>query len=110
MEITPLKTTQIRCLSDLEFFLDAWRILADGEPMHSPEWLLVWWKFYSGQGDELSVLLFHEPEGLLVGLAPLYIQTMGKRRNVCLLGSGEASTNHTTWLTAAGWEDRISRA
>jgi len=94
----------------LESYVDAWRALADGTPMRSPEWFLVWWKVYAEPDDELSVLLFHEPGGILVGLSPLYIRGAGKRRTVCLLGSGEASTNHTTWLAAAGWEGRVSNA
>jgi CelD/BcsL family acetyltransferase involved in cellulose biosynthesis len=110
VEITPLKTTRVLCLSDLEDHLDAWRVLAGGTPMQSPEWFLAWWQFYAGPDDELSVLLFHEPGGTLVGLAPLYIRIAGKRRTVCLLGSGDASSNHTTWLAAAGWENHVSRA
>jgi len=110
VDTTLLQTTRIHSISDLEDYLDAWRVLADGTPMQSPEWYLVWWKFYAGPDDELSVLLFHEPGGMLVGLAPLYIQIAGKRRTVCLLGSGEVSTNHTTWLAAAGWENRVSTA
>ena len=107
---TPLQTTRIRCPSDLEDSLGAWRALADGVPMRSPEWFLVWWKFYAEPDDELCVLLFHEPGGTLVGLSPLYIQVVGKRRTVCLLGSGDASTNHTTWLAATGWENQVSTA
>jgi CelD/BcsL family acetyltransferase involved in cellulose biosynthesis len=110
VDSTSLQTTQVRCLSDLDDYLDAWRALADGAPMRSPEWFLAWWKFYAEPDDVLSVLLFHEPGGLLVGLAPLYIQVAGNRRSVCLLGSGDASTNHTTWLAAAGWENRVSNA
>jgi CelD/BcsL family acetyltransferase involved in cellulose biosynthesis len=53
-------------------------------------------------------LLFFEPGGSLVGLAPLYIASAGKQKTVRLLGSGDASTNHTTWLAAAGWENRIA--
>ncbi|MFA7402536.1 MAG: GNAT family N-acetyltransferase [Pelobacteraceae bacterium] len=105
-----LKTTRICSLSELDVSLDSWRVLANGAPMQSPEWLLAWWQCYSGPDDELSVLLFHEPEGLLAGLAPLYIRIAEKRRTVCLLGSGDASTNHTTWLSAAGWEERVSHA
>lgn len=78
--------------------------------MRSPEWFFVWWKFYAAPEDELCVLLFHEPGGLLVGLSPLYIRVSGKRRTVCLLGSGDASTNHTTWLATSGWETRVSNA
>ena len=78
--------------------------------MRSPHWLLEWWHSYATQDDELCVLLFHEENGELAGLAPLYLDVRGKRRTVCLLGSGEASTNHTTWLAAAGKESRISQA
>jgi CelD/BcsL family acetyltransferase involved in cellulose biosynthesis len=109
-DTTPLQTTQICCLTDLEGYLDAWRTLADGAPMRSPEWFIVWWRFYAEPDDELCVLLFHEPAGSLVGLAPLYIETKGKKRIVRLLGSGDASTNHTTWLDKAGWENRVSNA
>ncbi|WP_152609773.1 GNAT family N-acetyltransferase [Geobacter sp. OR-1] len=90
--------------------MDAWRVLADGTPMRSPEWLLIWWKYYAAPEDELSVLLFHEQGGTLVGLTPLYIRVQGKRRTVCLLGSGEASTNHTTWLAADKCEEVVSHA
>jgi CelD/BcsL family acetyltransferase involved in cellulose biosynthesis len=110
LDKTSIQTTQIRSLSDLEDYLDAWRVLADGTPMQSPEWLLAWWQHYAEPDDELCVLLFHEPRGQLVGLSPLFIQIAGKRRTVCLLGSGDASTNHTTWLAAAGWETWVSRA
>lgn len=106
----PLQTTRIHSVSDLGAYRDAWRALALGVPMRSPEWLLVWWQHYAAPDDELCILLFHEPGGLLIGLAPLYIQRAGKRRTVCLLGSGEASTNHTTWLAAPGREKLVSNA
>lgn len=77
--------------------------------MRSPEWQLLWWESFAGPRDELCVLLFHEPAGQLVGLAPLFLETRGNRKTVRLLGSGEVSTCHTTWLAAAGWQDRVSR-
>jgi len=110
LDNTPLQTTRISSVSDLDAHRGAWRTLAHGAPMRSPEWLLVWWQFYAKPDDELCVLLFHEQEGSLAGLAPLYIETLGNRRTVRLLGSGEASTNHTTWLAVAGQENRISTA
>jgi CelD/BcsL family acetyltransferase involved in cellulose biosynthesis len=109
VKVKPLKITRVQRTSDLEIYRDAWRDLASGVPTRSPEWMLVWWQYYSTPEDELCVLLFHEPGGTLVGLAPLYIQTMGKRITVRLLGSGDASTNHTTWLAAPGWETSVSR-
>lgn len=97
-------------VSDLDVYLNEWRALADGAPMRSPEWFLTWWRFYAAPGDELCVLFFRTPEGSIVGVAPLYIETLGKQRTVRLLGSGEASTNHTTWLAATGWGKRVSNA
>src|SRR5450631_2170459 len=108
LDISPLQTTRISSLSDLDAHRGAWRTLALGAPMRSPEWLLVWWQFYAAPNDELCVLLFHERGGSLVGLAPLYIETLGNQRTVRLLGSGDASTNHTTWLSAVRWEHRVS--
>ena len=40
----PLQVTQIRHAADLFAFREAWRDLAGGVPMQSPEWLLVWLK------------------------------------------------------------------
>jgi CelD/BcsL family acetyltransferase involved in cellulose biosynthesis len=88
-------------------FLDDWRELANNAPMQSPEWMLTWWDIYAGPDDELAVLLFHEPGGGLVGLAPLYLQGTGSRATVRLLGSGDTCTNHTTWHCAGGWEERV---
>ena len=110
MDTTPLQTTVVSKLADLEAHRDAWRALAQGAPMRSPEWLLVWWQHYAAPDDELCVLLFREREGALAGLAPLYIETVGTRRTLRLLGSGEASTNHSSWLAAAGRENQVSLA
>jgi CelD/BcsL family acetyltransferase involved in cellulose biosynthesis len=70
--------------------------------------MLAWWEHYAGPDDELCVLLFKDLDGLLIGLAPLYIHAEGKRRTVRLLGSGDASTNHTTWLAAEGCESSVA--
>jgi CelD/BcsL family acetyltransferase involved in cellulose biosynthesis len=102
-----LRVSRFRNESELEPFCEAWRNLAGGVPTRSPQWLLVWWRFYRQEGDELCLVLFHEPDGTLVGLAPLYLAATGGSRTVSLLGSGDASTNHTTWICAPGWEERI---
>jgi CelD/BcsL family acetyltransferase involved in cellulose biosynthesis len=105
-----LQTTRVLRISDLDAYRDAWHNLADGAPMRSPEWLLSWWRYYAAPEDELCVLLFHDQQGSLAGLAPLYLEVRNKRRTVRFLGSGEASTNHTTWLAAVGWETQVSHA
>lgn len=108
MQNEQLQTKRINSASNLAPYLDSWREIAAGAPMRSPEWLLEWWEIYSTHDDELCVLLFHEPGGALVGLAPLYIKGIGGRSAAFrLLGSGDISTNHTTWLSAAGWETQV---
>lgn len=110
-EVSPqaesLQVTQIQHAADLFAFRKAWSDLAAGVPMQSPEWLLAWLEYFTTPDDELCVLLFHAPDGSLVGLAPLYLQKEGGRATVRLLGSGDACTNHTTWLAAPGWETQI---
>lgn len=103
-------TTRARCLSDLEPYREAWNALAAKAPMRSPEWLLGWWSYYARPHDELYLLLFLDATGALVGLAPLYLEVKGRQRTVRLLGSGEVSTNHTSWLSASGSEGEISVA
>ena len=103
----PLTTTPIHRIADLADFREPWRQLAAGAPMQSPEWLFTWLQYYTAPEDELCVLLFHEPKGSLVGVAPLYIQKAGGSATVRLLGSGDACTNHTTWLAAPGRETQI---
>jgi CelD/BcsL family acetyltransferase involved in cellulose biosynthesis len=102
-----LQTTRVSTSSDLTPYLDAWRELAHGAPMQSPEWMLTWWDIYAAPDDELAVLLFHNPGEGLVGLAPLYREGAAGRATFRLLGSGDACTNHTTWLCGKGWERRV---
>ena len=107
MQTESLQTTRIKSVSDLDPFFDSWREIAAGAPMLSPEWLLGWWEIYAAPEDELYVLLFHEPGGALVGLAPLYLQGVEGKATFRLLGAGDALTHHLTWLCAAGWETRV---
>jgi CelD/BcsL family acetyltransferase involved in cellulose biosynthesis len=103
----PVQVTQIQHAADLFTFRKSWSELAAGVPMQTPEWLLTWLKYYTTPDDELCVLLFHETEGSLVGMAPLYIQKAWGKATIRLLGSGDVCTNHTTWLAAPGWETQI---
>lgn len=107
MQSDPLQVRRIHSLSDLAPYLDAWRQLSSGAPMRSPEWLLAWWEIYAAPGDELSVLLIRAPGGRLIGLAPLYLQSAKGSAIFRLLGSDSVCTNHTTWISAGGWESRV---
>ena len=107
MQTEPLQTSRIHLVSDLAPYLDAWRKLAAGAPMRSPEWLLGWWEIYAATDDELFVLLIHVQDSGLIGLAPLYLQNASGRSTLRLLGSGNDCTHHTTWLSAPGCETRV---
>ena len=102
-----MKVRRVKRRADLLVFQDSWRKLAAGMPTRSPEWLLSWIEHYINSDDELYVLLFHDHKGSLRGLAPLYLQKAWGRATIKLLGSGDACTNHSTWLAAAGFEEQI---
>jgi CelD/BcsL family acetyltransferase involved in cellulose biosynthesis len=56
------------------------------------EWLRTWWKYKAGAGDKLHILVFYEDE-LVVGIAPLYIQTirllgLPVSRRLTVIGTG----------------------
>ncbi|MBJ6727314.1 GNAT family N-acetyltransferase [Geomesophilobacter sediminis] len=102
--------TRVGNRSELDRQGNAWRALAAGNPMLSPEWLLSWWDGYATSDDELWVLLVHDPHGALVGLAPLYRHVAGGRATLALLGSGDAATAHSTWLAPPGRERLVGAA
>jgi CelD/BcsL family acetyltransferase involved in cellulose biosynthesis len=108
MHSRPLLTTRIDSPAQLTPHLEGWRELAAGTPTRTPEWFLTWWDIYASPSDRLCVLLFQDSKEGLVGLAPLYLENFSSSKaRFRLLGSGEACTNHTTWLAAAGWETRV---
>lgn len=105
MQDKPLKTMRIAAVADLEPYLAAWRGLAG--PMRSPEWLLSWWEVYATADDVLCILLLHDPEGALVGLAPLYLRKVGQHATFRILGAGDSVSHHADWICADGWETRV---
>ena len=104
-----IKTLRIKNVSDLAPYLDAWNELSAGMPMRSAQWFITWWNIYAESDDELSVLLFLGPKNVLVGVAPLYLQSKSAKAIFRLLGSGENFTHHSTWLTAPGWESEVGK-
>ena len=54
----------------------SWNALANDIPFRSWEWLTTWWKHY-GDGHELFVLLVHDDQEKLLGIAPWYVQQRG---------------------------------
>jgi CelD/BcsL family acetyltransferase involved in cellulose biosynthesis len=104
-----LQITRIKSISELETYHDAWHMLAAGAPMRSPEWLLTWWEIYGTADDKLWILRLCNPEGDLVGLAPLYLQDARGKATLRLLGSANDFTHHTNWITAPGYEAQVGK-
>jgi CelD/BcsL family acetyltransferase involved in cellulose biosynthesis len=84
-----------------------WREDPRATPFHAPQWLLPWWK-HIGRGEPCSLAL-RDDDGVLVGLAPLYVHTDadGVRH---LFPLGIATTDYLGPLARRGWERRVAAA
>ncbi len=71
------------------------------------EWQATWWRSL-GKGD-LWLLAWREPSGMLVGLAPLYLNTEDGRRTLSLVGCREVS-DYLDLIIAAGREAEVHDA
>lgn len=104
-----LEVLDLRSTDELNEVIRVWEGLVSRRPTRSPMWLLGWWEQYGGGSKELLILLVRE-QGELIGIAPLYIDQIGSKRVVRLLGSGDVCTDHTTFFAKAGAEERVGRA
>jgi CelD/BcsL family acetyltransferase involved in cellulose biosynthesis len=113
----------------------AWKDLADLRPaweallrdsrapsiFTTPEWLGAWWNAF-GRNKELFTLTFWHPDGDLVGLAPLYLDTLLGIRRLRFVGDGSWDSNNLdvtarpgqaaacaqallAWLDSGSWWD-----
>jgi CelD/BcsL family acetyltransferase involved in cellulose biosynthesis len=85
----PLETTLIERTGDLVRLLPEWWALwsraEQATPFQSPAWLLPWWQvFHPGKLMTVAV----RRDGLLVGLAPFYIEDGSYGRRLLPLGIG----------------------
>lgn len=99
-----LETRLITTSTELAALQTPWNILAVGRPMCSWNWLATWWKLYgNSDGRELHVLAVYDnaenDEGMLVGIAPWYIERTKVGGNVIQpLGSGQVCTDHLSLI------------
>ena len=85
-----------------------WRRARGATPFQSPDWLIPWWR-HIGEGELLTMAVFDEAEGRLVGLAPLYLYAQaGGERVVFPLGI--ATTDYLDALAEPGWEAAVMSA
>jgi CelD/BcsL family acetyltransferase involved in cellulose biosynthesis len=93
-----------RTPAEFDALADRWNHLSGDVPFRRWEWNRAWWRHY-GQTHELFVLTVYDNAGLLVGLAPWYMeQTPGAGRVIRFLGSGEVCSEYATLLIEPGHE------
>ena len=85
----PLQTTLIEQTGDLVRLLPEWWALWSraerATPFQSPAWLLPWWQIFH-PGELMTVAV--RRDGLLVGLAPFYLEQGPSGRRLLPLGIG----------------------
>jgi CelD/BcsL family acetyltransferase involved in cellulose biosynthesis len=103
---------KITCLDTLDSAwaaAEAWQTLARKNPLHSPEWLLSWWKAFGGS-NQLMVLQCQDTDGQVVGVAPFYLEREFGSVAIRSLGSGEVCSDYSRILSQEGREQEVSIA
>ena len=109
-----LAAADVRVLAttaELEALRGEWDALWRADPrataFQSPHWLLPWWK-HIGEGT-LCTVAVRDDDGVLVGLAPLYVYRDGGGVRH-LFPIGIATTDYLEPLARAGWEQEVATA
>jgi CelD/BcsL family acetyltransferase involved in cellulose biosynthesis len=103
---------KITCLDTLDSAwagAQAWQTLSCKNPLHSPEWLLSWWKAF-GESNQLMVLQCQDTDGQVVGVAPFYLVRDFGSIAIRSLGSGEVCSDYSRILSQEGREQEVSIA
>ncbi|MBS0208300.1 MAG: GNAT family N-acetyltransferase [Planctomycetes bacterium] len=104
-----LKVTCATSLETLRPLADRWNALAGGMPFRGWEWNSTWWRHYADRQRQLFVLLAHDAQRQLVGIAPCFVErSMLRGRRVRFLGSGEVCSDYTSLLAAPGAEQQVA--
>src|SRR5918998_2901979 len=105
-----LRVEVVASLAELERLRPAWTALwhraRRATPFQSPDWLVPWWR-HIGEGELLTIAVFDEAEGRLVGLAPLYLYAQASGERV-VFPLGVATTDYLDALAAPGWEAAVT--
>lgn len=80
----------------------------------TPEWLRAWWEAF-GSNRSLIVLAFSDPDGNLVGLAPMYWEftkhpVLGRLKRLRMLGDGTGDSDNLDLIIEPGWEHKCVSA
>ncbi|MCY2974168.1 MAG: GNAT family N-acetyltransferase [Planctomycetota bacterium] len=104
-----MKVTCLDTLDSAWAAAEAWQMLASKNPMHSPEWLLSWWRAF-GESNQLMVLQCQDTDGQVVGIAPFYLEREFGSVAIRSLGSGEVCSDYIRILSQEGREQDVSIA
>ena len=107
----PLGVRLCQTWPELEQFLPDWNALlesqSDASIFQTPEWLSAWWQAY-GKQKSLRALIFTNPQGKTVGIAPLYAERINSfglpLRSLRLIGAGSGDSDDLDFITAPGYE------
>ena len=98
---------------ELAVWADDWDRLAAGVPFRSWAWATTWWQHYGEvmPGRRLFVLGVFDARHRLIGLAPWYLDSDGRRCPVIrFLGSGEICSDYLSLLAEPGLEKAVVSA
>jgi len=89
-----LKTTIVRNIKELSLGRKEWNLLVDKNETNTIfqtyDWILSWWSVF-GEKHSLFLLIFHDQNDDLIGIAPLCIKTHNiRRRELVFIGDGNA--------------------
>jgi len=113
----PLTSTLVRDIEAFEAISHQWDALLEESDtpqafFSSSTCNVPFWHGYGEQRD-LAVVLVHDAAGELVGAAPFYAETTGRRlsrhRRLALLGSPESGADYLDILARPGWRQAVLR-
>lgn len=113
-----VQTTTYLSWSSLKEVMPGWERLLEQNLSLSifstPEWLRSWWDAF-GANRHLVVVAFSDSAGELIGLAPLYWETVkhpvfARIRQLRLLGDGSGDSDNLDFIVKPSQEDKCASA
>ncbi len=104
---------EISTIEDFDQSKPAWNELLSGSESNNIfltwDWLFTWWNVF-GDDKELKILLVKN-DGMLIGIAPLYISRNGNDKSfIKFLGSTYVASDHLDFISQKGSEDTVVSA
>lgn len=114
----PLRVTEVRNWKELAALRPAWEsILQDSKTLtifSTLEWLESWWDAFA-QGKELCAPVLYNADGDLVGIVPLYLDTVKtglpmRLKRLRFAGDGTEDSDNLDFIIRPGYEDSCVQA